>query len=226
MNHLAFIMDGNRRYAQAQNLPKTSGHQHGLDKLFEVLRWIKDTDIKEVSVYAFSSENWNRSKIEVDTLLSLIQSTISERESEFHTNNVRVRFIGDLARFSASLQKKLHDLEDKTRSNTRILNVALSYGGRAELLAATQSILDNKEKNGSEEPLTEESFEQHLWSKDMSDPDLVIRTGGNQRLSNFFLWRCAYSELFFTDTLWPAYTRCEFDQHLADFRKIKQNYGV
>lgn len=222
INHLAFIMDGNRRWAVEQGMNKIDGHQHGSDTIHAILAHCLDQGIKHVSVYALSTENWNRSSIEVAALLKLLKRFVTVERDRLLQHKVAVQFIGDLSRFDQEMQDDMHDLETITQEYVErgTLYVCLSYGGRSELVNAAEQIAQRDEE------YSEENFEKYLWSHDMPDVDLMIRTGGNHRLSNFLLWRCAYAELYFTDTYWPGFTAEELDSILQNYyHRIQVNKG-
>jgi len=214
-------MDGNRRYATGRGLSKTAGHRYGLDSLYSVLESCDEKGIEEVSVYAFSTENWKRSEEEVSTLLSLMETLVTKEKAKLLEQNAQIHFIGDLSRFSDSLQQQMNELVAETADKTKRINICISYGGRAEIVAATKQAVELNMVIDSEEDL-----EKLLWSHGMTDPQLVIRTGGNQRLSNFLLWKCAYSEIIFTDTLWPEYSKEELEKHIDWYhQKVEVNQG-
>lgn len=221
INHIAFILDGNRRWATEQGMNKIDGHQHGFENVHTILRHCKELGVSNVSLYALSTENWNRSQREIDALLSLFRKFIITEKDKLLEHGTRVRFVGDLSRFDDDLQQQMREIEETTAYITeRTVFICLSYGGRLEITRAAEAMA----QTGDE--YTEENFEKHLWSHDMPDVDLMIRTGGNHRLSNFLLWRCAYAELYFTDTRWPAFTAGELDQIVADYHEtIQVNKG-
>ena len=221
---VGFIMDGNRRFAKKNGKTCIEGHRAGYNKLKEILKWIKETNIKHLVVYAFSTENWNRSNEEVDALMKLLRFALSRKIDELVNKGVKLKFIGDLSRFGGSFQKLMEKAEKQTEgSNELTLYIALSYGGRAEILNTVKKISKiSKEKI---EGLDEESIRDYLWTKDMPDPDLVIRTGGEIRMSNFLPYQTVYSELFFTETLWPEFSRAEFDGIMKEFMERKRNHG-
>jgi undecaprenyl diphosphate synthase len=217
---LGFIMDGNRRFAKEGGLDPLSGHVLGKDKLVEVIRWTREVDIPHLVVYAFSTENWQRSEAEVSSLLNLFLSGIDELKTSTESD-FAVRFIGRRQDFSSELQVKMKELEETSAKNEVKVTVwiALSYGGRAEIVEAVNMAV----KVGSE--VTEESFSRLLWTADMPDPDLVVRTGGEERLSNFLPWQSVYSELHFTKTYWPAFTKEEFMSILEAYAARERRKG-
>ncbi|HCR52744.1 TPA: di-trans,poly-cis-decaprenylcistransferase [Candidatus Kaiserbacteria bacterium] len=214
------IMDGNRRWARAHNKPVFEGHNEGYQKLKDVVRWARERDIPHLAVYAFSTENWQRAEKEVSYLMKLFRSVLEHETQKMLDGHIRVHFVGDRSRFSADMRKMMSRMERATgMQHTITLHVLVSYGGRAELVAAANALA----AEGRE--ITEDSFESKLWSYPMPDPDLVIRTGGETRLSNFLPWQSVYSELFFTDTLWPDFTEEEFDSILAEFAQRERRRG-
>lgn len=219
---VGIILDGNRRYARAHNLPLLAGHQAGLEKAKEIAREAFVQGVTTLYLYAFSSENWRRVPDEVSYLLVLFEKALTSEFDEFIEKGIRLRFIGDLARFAPNLQNLARELEERTAANTKgTLAVALSYGGRAEIVAATNKLIQD-----GREVVSEADMGAALWTEGLPDPDLIIRTSGEHRLSGFLTWQSVYSELIFTDTLWPAYTVEEFRGHLAEYTKRKRNFGV
>jgi len=221
INHIAFIMDGNRRHATSLGQDAVLGHRAGLENLFTIADYCYGQGIKEISVYAFSTENWRRDPREVKALLSLMHEAITTKKQEFIDRNIKVRFIGDLSRFDESVQTEMQTLEQTTKHHTKTLYLCLSYGGRDEIVAGALAFA----KSGNTS-LTADKFETYLWSGDMSDPDMVIRTGGDKRLSGFLLWKASYSELYFTDTLWPAFTTDELEGLISQYtEQVRINKG-
>lgn len=219
---VGIIMDGNRRWARSRGLPAVMGHKHGADKLKEVYGWIKDRGIRHLIVYAFSTENWNRSKEEVDYLMDTIRRFFGPNSTdleEIKHRGGRVRFVGEQDRFAPDIQKLLASVEEATVAGKYTLWVCLSYGGRAEILHTAEML----QKSG--EPITEESFAKHLWTAGMPDPDIIIRTSGEERLSGFLPWQGVYSELFFTNTFWPDFSSEEFDTILAEYAARERRRG-
>lgn len=219
---MGIIMDGNRRWARAHNKPVFEGHSEGYKKLQEAVRWAREAGIPHVVAYALSTENWQRSEEEVGYLLKLFRFVLEKETEKMIEERVRVRFIGDRTRFSEDLQKMMEKMEAAT-ADARYditLHLLMSYGGRAEIVAAANSLLEEEATVA-----TEDAFANNLWSYPMPDPDLVIRTGGEKRLSGFLPWQSIYSELFFIDTLWPAFTKEEFDGVLAEFAARERRRG-
>jgi undecaprenyl diphosphate synthase len=213
-------MDGNRRWARAQGLPTLEGHRRGYEKLRDVQEWCKVRGIRHLAVYALSTENWNRSTEEVTYLMDLIRVMLADFAERARVENA-VHVVGDLARFPLDIQKSIADIHARNRTEaTEHLWVAASYGGRAEILAAARALV------GEGGEVTDERFVGALWSADMPDLDLIIRTGGEQRLSNFFPWQSTYSELFFPSTYWPAFTEEEFQGILDEYAKRERRHGT
>ena len=205
-------MDGNRRFAKKNGKSPWSGHKEGLSKLEELVEWTVEAEIKNVIVYAFSTENWNRSKKEVAEIMNLLTVGLTKKISRLVEKGVRVSFIGNRAHFDKTTQRLINDAEKNKPKKERVhLVIALSYGGKDELVRTTQELVKNRI------PITEESISKTLDTKNIPDPDLIIRTGGEMRLSNFLLWQGAYSELFFTKTLWPDFSKKEFMKIINEF---------
>lgn len=217
---VGIILDGNRRWAKAKGVSKMEGHRAGTQALKRTVRFVRDDGIKNLVVYAFSTENWNREPSEVSYLMDLFRESIKKEMSELGKENVRVRFVGQRDRFSDDLQISMDEIEKETKDNDGItLWICLSYGGRAEIVAAANSA------SAKSDLITEDLLSQSLWTAGMPDPDIIIRTGGEKRLSNFLLWQSAYSELFFTDTLCPDFDKEEFDAILAEFATRERRNG-
>lgn len=218
---VGIIMDGNRRWAKKRGLPTVQGHRQGEKKLREVLTWSKELGIAHVVVYAFSTENWKRSEEEVGYLVAMFREAVAESLRRLQDEDVAIWIVGDLTRFPIDLQDAIARLHAENRPDTsRHLWVAASYGGRAEIVAAMNTLAN---RGG---PYREEDVAGALWCAGMPDPDVIIRTGGQRRLSNFLLWHAAYSELRFLDTLWPDLTREEFIAVLTEAMASTKNHGV
>lgn len=218
---IGVIMDGNRRWAKERGLPTLDGHKAGMEKIFEVAAWAHDAGVEEVILYTFSTENWNRADEEVSYLMKLAEQLFKDELGRFEEASVRVRFIGDLSRASERLQDVMKEAEARTKGGTKgTLAFAFSYGGRAEILAAVNQLLS--EGKGT---VDEAGFKAAMWSGDLLDPDLILRTGGDRRLSNFLPWQSVYSELFFTDTKWPDLSKEEFRGVLAAFGDRERRHG-
>jgi undecaprenyl diphosphate synthase len=214
--YVAIITDGNGRWAQQRGVPVVEGHQAGADTVKARLRDAVDLGIRELTVYSFSTENWARSDEEVSALMGMFSERILSETPELHEEGVRMRFIGRREGVSAELVEQMAWAEDKTAANERItLYVAFNYGGRAEILDAARSFTGT----------TEEEFRAHLYAPEMHDPDLIVRTSGERRLSNYLMWQSAYSELVFTDVLWPDFSRADLEAALAEYDSRKRRYG-
>lgn len=214
-------MDGNRRWAAACGLPIQKGHEAGADALEQAIRSAIKFGIKYLTVYALSTENLRgRSNFEISFLFSLLRKVIRQKLSLLEENSVRVKCIGDLTALPSGLQKGLAAVEERLSRNSRLfLNVAINYGSRDEIVQAVRRIDKSVGK------ISEEDIERYLYTAGIPDPDLIIRTGGQKRLSNFLLWQGSYAELYFTDTLWPGFTEKEFKRALQDYRQRKRNFG-
>lgn len=219
--HIAIVMDGNRRWATEKGLPAEAGHKQGVDALKALVRHCGQRgDIDSLTVYAFSTENWQRTEKEVGFLMRLFVEALSRELDALHQEGVRLRFVGDLPGLPEALQKAITEAHTKTANNTGLqFNVAMNYGSRAELANACQQLAQ------STDPITEAAVEQHLWTAPLTDIDILIRTGGEQRLSNFLLWQAAYAELFFTETPWPAFTPTDFDAIIASYTARQRRFG-
>lgn len=219
---IGILMDGNRRWAKEHGLSTYEGHRVGVSKIKDVMRWAWKSGVQEVVIYGFSTENWNRAPEEVQNLMSLFETTFGGPDlEELIAEGVRIRFIGERSRIPKSLQKKMHDAEVRTKDLANgTLIVGLSYGGRAEILDAVNTLI----REGKQD-VDEVAFKDAMWSRGTLDPDMVIRTGGDRRLSNFLPWQSVYSELFFTNTYWPAFTKEEFDGMLHEFSSRDRRHG-
>ena len=223
---IAIIMDGNGRWAQKRKMPINYGHKKGLDSLINILKYAKKLGIKSITVYAFSTENWNRPKDEVDYILDMLSSSIEEKSDVLMENNVKVKFIGDLSKLDEKLLDKIRDLEKKTKDNELALNIAFNYGGRNEIVNAVKNMaIDYKNDKITFSEIDEEMFKNYLYNPDIMYPDLVIRTGGDLRLSNFLLWEVSYSELYFTKKLWPDFKEKDLDKAIKNYKNRKRTYG-
>jgi len=226
--HVAIIMDGNGRWAKKRVLPKIAGHKRGIDAVRRCVDNAVDLGIKYLTLYAFSSENWNRPEDEVNDLMSLLQRYLTKEVDELHEKNIRLNFIGDRSKLSGRILKLLEDAETRTGDNNRLcLTLALSYGGRAEIIDAAQA-LAAKIKTGEINPedITEAAFASHLHTSDIPDPDLIIRTSGEQRISNFLLWQIAYAEFVFLDVLWPDFNREMLERAISEYCGRDRRYGA
>lgn len=223
LKHVAIIMDGNRRWAKERNLPTALGHKKGVEALKETLRACDDFGIKYLTVYAFSTENWNRKQEEVDFLMNLVAVTLSNELDEMHKEGVQINFIGDLSRLNEGLQKTLSKAVDKTKNNTGVvLQIALNYGSRDEITNAVKNII----KSGmSSEEITPDTISKYLYTKDVPDPDILIRTGGEQRISNYLLWQIAYSEIVIKNEFWPDFGKDLLAECVKEFGRRHRRYG-
>lgn len=220
---IGFIMDGNRRYAKKHGKGSIAGHRAGYNKFEEVLNWVKEVEIDHAIVFAFSTENWNRGRNEIKALMLLLKFTLTKRINELDNQGVKLKFVGDLSRYNESFRKLMDRAEKQTEKNPMTLYIALSYGGRAEILNAVKEI--SKLSSECVKKINEETLMKYFWTKDMPDPDLIIRTGGEMRMSNFLPYQSVYSELFFTKTLWPDFAKSEFEAILEEFGQRKRNHG-
>ena len=224
LNHLAIIMDGNRRWAISNNLPSYQGHQKGAENLWNIINDIDNYSFKYLTVFVFSTENWKRSKTEITFLMELLNQFLDDTISKIRNENIKIRFIGDLSIFSKKIQKKLDFIINETFNNTGVtISLALNYGGRTDILLAIKKILKSKTtlKN-----FNEHDFKKYTHNADLPYPDLLIRTGGEMRLSNFLLWDLAYTELMFVDKMWPEFDKNVLDNCILTYSKRVRNYGV
>jgi len=223
--HIAIIMDGNGRWAQKRGLPRVEGHVRGVKVLRRVVKWCLEFGVEYLTVFSFSTENWRRPKEEVDFLIDLFVDTV-ERELHFLVREgVKVRILGSKEGLPEKVVEKWREVEERTKNLTRMtLVVAFNYGGRREIVDAVKKIVE-KVKNGEEVVLNEENFRNFLYIPDVPDPDLIVRTSGELRLSNFLLWQGAYSELFFTKTLWPDFSKKVFLRALESYSKRERRFG-
>ena len=225
--HIAIIMDGNGRWAKARGLPRVAGHRRGADAVRRVIRGAGELGIPVLTLFAFSTENWARPADEVSDLMGLLRHYLRHELEELGRNGAKLRVIGDRDRLAKDIQKDISDAETRTRANTRIdVNICINYGARDEILRATRN-LARKVAAGelSADKIDEASFERELLTAGVPDPDLLIRTSGEQRISNFLLWQCAYTELVFVDTLWPDFDKEHLESAIAEFRKRERRYG-
>lgn len=223
LKHIAIIMDGNRRWAKEKHLPSAMGHQKGVDSLRSTMRLFDQFGIKYLTVYAFSTENWNRKKEEVEFLMGLLAKTLLNELDDMHKENVRIRFLGDLTKLSKNLVDIVKNAENKTKDNTGVnLNIAFNYGSRDEITNALKAIIQEGLKS---EDITEETVSNHLYTKDIPDPDLLIRTGGEKRISNYLLWQLAYSEIYVTDAYWPEFDENELSKAIVEFEHRNRRFG-
>ena len=223
LNHIAIIMDGNRRWAKEKHLPSMVGHKTGVEALKRTVQACGELNIKYLTVYAFSTENWNREQSEVDFLMELLANTINNELKELHENNVKINYIGDLTRLNSNLQKILQNSVDTTKNNTGVnLNIAINYGARDEIICAVKKIIS---KDIKVEDVNEKLISNNLYTKNIPDPDMVIRTSGEKRISNFLLWQIAYSEIYVTQSYWPDFDKEKLIEAIKDFAKRKRRRG-
>ncbi len=227
MKHIAFIMDGNGRWAKERGLPRTEGHRAGGETVRRVIGYCKDANIQYLTLYAFSVENWNRPKEEIDALMGLLGAYVANEEPMFHEHRLRLRVMGRKEDLPPAVRTALEALENATASYERQLILCLSYGGRTELATAAKRIAQ-KVAAGELDPETidEATVSQHLYLPDVPDPDLIVRTSGELRLSNFLLWQASYAELYVTPVYWPDFSEDDFNQALAAFNKRSRRYGA
>ncbi|MGI9332211.1 MAG: polyprenyl diphosphate synthase [Gammaproteobacteria bacterium] len=225
--HVAIVMDGNGRWARRRRLPRVAGHRAGLESVKEVLRVCGDRGIRVLTLFAFSSENWRRPADEVATLMSLFSSALEQQLDRFHEHQVRLRVIGDLSAFSSSLQAQIRQAEQSTAGYDGLhLQIAANYGGRWDITQAARKVVEAVERGElCASDVCETTVHQHLCMSELPEPDLFVRTGGETRISNFLLWQLAYTELYFTETLWPDFHRSQFEAALAAFGVRERRYG-
>jgi undecaprenyl diphosphate synthase len=223
LTHIAFIMDGNGRWAKRQGRPRTYGHYVGAYKIEEVVRWCAERGVKYATFYAFSTENWKRPPEEVNFILGLLVEKIGEFYERMAKEHVRLRFIGRVHELPEPVRQKCYEYEEKTKQFDRIQAIlALNYGGRAEIIDAVKRIL---ESSVNPQDLGDETFRKYLYAPDIPDPDLIIRTSGEMRLSNFLIWQGAYSELYFSELLWPDFNEEELDKAIESYRRRERRFG-
>ncbi len=225
-SHIAVIMDGNGRWAVEKGLPRTEGHRQGVETVRATVRNCSDLGIKVLTLFAFSTENWKRPAGEVNFLMSLPEKYFKQELPELMKNNVRVRLIGDGARLPRKVQKAVSEGSEATKNNSgMILNFALNYGSRAEILVAVNKLIADSKTNDLKSSVDEKLFSKYLYTADIPDPDLLIRTSGEMRISNFLLWQLAYSELWFTDIYWPDFSRLHLLEALTEYQSRKRRFG-
>ena len=222
LNHIGIIMDGNRRWARSRGLPAILGHREGVKAVERTLIAAKELGIPCVSLYAFSTENWKRPKSEVLGLMGLLKYYMKLKLEELNKENARIRFAGNISALSEDIQEILLDAEQKTRNNDSMqLVVCLNYGGRQEILDAVNKMIGDRVSL----PVTEDVFRKYLYLPDLPDPDLLIRTSGELRMSNFWLWQGSYSEFYFTDKFWPDFGKPDLEMAIADYYRRERRYG-
>ena len=220
LQHIAFIMDGNGRWAERRGMPRRFGHRYGAEAFRKVVKYCGDIGIKYVTVYAFSTENWSRPEKEVQSIMKLLDSYLDECEKSAKEYNIQLRFIRDLSKLEPSLAEKARRLEDTTQNNSLVLSIALNYGGKDEIVHAFNNLMQQGKTSVTSDDITSE-----LYTAGIPDPDLIVRTAGEMRLSNFLMWQSAYSEFYFTDTLWPDMSPKDIDKAVEEFYTRQRRYG-
>jgi undecaprenyl diphosphate synthase len=221
--HLAIIMDGNRRWAAKKSLSSKIGHYKGAENLKKIVSYLSKSQVKYLTVYAFSTENWNRDHREINELMKLLNSFLDRELKDLIKKQIKIKILGNLNKFPQATIDKIKKLEDSTKNFDQLqFNVALNYGGREEIIAAVQSYT----KSSNKLDLVESNFKDYLYSKDIPDPDLIIRTGGEMRLSNFLLWQSAYTELYFSKKYWPDFNKRDLYNAFLNYSNRKRRFGV
>ena len=222
LKHIAFIMDGNGRWAKKRGMPREYGHKAGVKAFERVLERCGEYDIKAITFYVFSTENWKRSEKEVSALMKLLEDYLTDCEKRLQSKekNIRFVFLGDKSPFAPSLRKKMEDIEEISKDNAKIVNLAINYGGRSELVYAFNTLLADGKAT-----VNEEDISKAIYTKDSPELDMIVRTGGDLRISNFLLWQAAYAELYFTDKLWPDFTEEDVDEVIEDFKRRQRRFG-
>jgi undecaprenyl diphosphate synthase len=225
--HIAVIMDGNRRWARQKNMPTKMGHREGALRVTDLVKNCADLGVKYLTVYAFSTENWKRDKKEIDYLMNLLMEFVVKELNNLHKNDVKITMMGNIEDLPEKTRKEVERSVELTKNNKTLhLNIALSYGSRNEIIRGIKNIIKEYENNKINiDEINEESFKKYLFTKDMPDPDLLIRTSGELRLSNFLLYQLAYTEFYFTDTLWPDFNKAELIKAIKSFQHRKRRYG-
>ena len=220
LRHIAFIMDGNGRWAQKRGMPRSFGHSAGAETFYRVAEYCQAIGIRYMTVYAFSTENWKRPPEEVQVIMNILTDYINQCSEKAEKGNIHVRFIGNLTVFSQDLQDKMEKIDRETAHNPFCLNIAFNYGGREELVHACAALVGEGKAD-----ITEADISARLYTANCPDPDLVVRTGGDMRISNFLLWQSAYAEYYFTDVLWPDFSEREVDAAIAAFYSRRRRFG-
>ena len=226
--HIAIIMDGNRRWAKAQGKPASFGHKAGAKTLEKIVRYANKIGLEYITVYAFSTENWKRTEEEVKALMTLLQSYLDDYSKRADTENIRVKILGDISALAPGMQKSIYNCMERTKDNTGVtFNIALNYGGRDELVKAVKNIAQEvKEGKIDIQDISEEMVSNNLYTKSQPDPDLLIRTSGELRLSNFLPWQLVYSEFLFIDKNWPDFTEEDLDNAIVEYEKRTRKFGA
>ena len=227
LQHIAFIMDGNRRWAKKRGLPVAMGHKKGAEILIDTAKAVKNLGVKYMTVYAFSTENWQREKSEVDGLMNLLRTYLDNSFTELEENNVKIIFIGERHMLAADIVAKMVKIEEKTAQNDGLtLCVALSYGGRQEIVSAARRIASLVQKGDlTVQDIDVSTFSSMLYTAGIPEPDLLIRTSGEQRISNYLLWQLAYSEMYFSSVLWPDFSKTELEKIIQEYNNRERRYG-
>ena len=220
LQHIAFIMDGNGRWAERRGMPRRFGHRYGTEAFKRVVRYCGDIGIKYVTVYAFSTENWSRPDKEVQSIMKLLDKYLDECEKSAKEYNIRMKFIGDLSKLDSALAEKAKKLEETSKDNRLTLCLAINYGGKDEIVNACNKLIASGKTD-----ITADDIASGLYTAGVPDPDLIVRTAGEMRLSNFLMWQSAYSEFYFTDTLWPDMTEEDIDKAVDAFYNRQRRYG-
>ncbi len=228
LKHIAIIMDGNRRWAKSKGKPVSFGHKEGAKTLEKIVRYANKIGLQYITVYAFSTENWKRAEDEVKALMTLLQNYLDDYSKRADSENIRVKILGDITVLSSGMQKSIKNCMERTKDNTGVtFNIALNYGGRDELLKATKQIANMVKNNEiNVEDITEKLISENLYTKGEPDPDLVIRTSGEKRLSNFLPWQLVYTEILFIDKNWPDFTEEDLDYAIAEYEKRTRKFGA
>ena len=227
--HIAIIMDGNGRWANARGLPRTAGHHQGVEACKRTIKAAVELDVKFITLFGFSSENWARPADEIKELMRLLRMFLRSETAGLHGNNIRLRVIGSRKEFSSDIIELIENAENLTKGNDGLhLTIALNYGGRNEILQAAADFAKDMAKKGIVPSFetAEEFFPHYLMTSDIPDPDILIRTSGEQRISNFLLWQCAYTEFVFTQTLWPDFNKDTLEQAVLEFQKRERRFGA
>lgn len=220
LKHIGFIMDGNGRWAKKRAMPREYGHRFGADTFEKIMEYCGNMGIKATTFYVFSTENWKRPKKEVDAIMGLLSKYLSDCEKKLEKHNVRFIFLGDKSVFPEDMKKKMIEIEERSASHEYIVNLALNYGGRDEIVNAVNNLISKGKKDVTEQDITES-----LYTRESPELDLIVRTGGDMRISNFLLWQSAYAELYFTDVLWPDFSTKDVDEAVENFMKRKRRFG-
>lgn len=224
--HIAIILDGNGRWAKKRGLPRNAGHLAGSETFRNIATYCKEIGVEYLTVYAFSTENWKRSTEEVSGIMRLLDKYLHEAIRDMRKKNIRMKVFGDISRLSPKLQELIHETDEISQQIEGFqANICINYGGRAEIVRAAQLYANDVAEGRAEGDLTEEKLEEYMYSAGIPDPDLLIRPGGEYRISNFLLWQCAYSEFYFTDVLWPDFTPEELDKAIASYNSRDRRFG-